>query len=51
MSFRKVVKDTNMAFIATFNNAIPIFRDFAILSVFFITLPLCYVLTLILILG
>ena len=43
MSFRKAVKDTNMAFIATFNNAIPIFRDFAILSVFFITLPLCYV--------
>ena len=43
MSFRKAVKDTNRTFMGTFEGALPIFRDFAILSIFFITLPLCYV--------
>ena len=43
MSFKKAVKDTNSAFIRTFYHAIPVFRDFALLIVFFITLPIGYV--------
>ena len=43
MGFRKAVKDTNNAFMRTFCSAIPVFRDFALLIVFFITLPIGYV--------